>query len=250
MQAQIIEYQLHTLRCRHCDRLTEAGWPEGVSRHTFGPSVQAWVGLLAGAYRLSKRNIRALLSDAFGLEVSLSTVSRLEQEVAAALAGPVEEARAFVRRQGIVNVDETGWRQRRAKAWLWTAVTEGVSVFAMPQAGDGTESMRCWVRTTGRWSAPIAIRPTGIYRFDAGKSAGLICGAPSRSSWPGAARPPGSDNACWTPATSCLPGGTGSAPAPCNGPASRSTSAACVGGFIITGVWSAVRRRQDGGHLR
>ena len=71
MQAQIIEYQLHTLRCRHCDRLTEAGWPEGVSRHTFGPSVQAWVGLLAGAYRLSKRNIRALLSDAFGLEVSL-----------------------------------------------------------------------------------------------------------------------------------------------------------------------------------
>ena len=110
--------------------------------------------------------------------------------------------------------------------------------------------MRCWVRTTGRWSAPIAIRPTGIYRFDAGKSAGLICGAPSRSSWPGAARPPGSDNACWTPATSCLPGGTGSAPAPCNGPASRSTSAACVGGFIITVLWAAVRRRQDGGHLR
>ena len=67
VRAEVIEYQLHTLRCAHCDRLTAAGWPEGVSRHTFGPSVQAWVGLLAGAYRLSKRNIRALLSDAFGL---------------------------------------------------------------------------------------------------------------------------------------------------------------------------------------
>ena len=131
VRAEVIEYQLHTLRCGHCDRLTEAGWPEGVSRHTFGPSVQAWVGLLAGAYRLSKRNIRALLSDAFGLEVSLGTVSRLEQEVATALAGAVEEARAFVRRQGIVNVDETGWRQRRAKAWLWTAVTDGVTVFSI-----------------------------------------------------------------------------------------------------------------------
>ena len=143
LRAEVIEYQLHTLRCRHCDRLTEAGWPEGVSRHTFGPSVQAWVGLLAGAYRLSKRNIRALLSDAFGLEVSLGTVSRLEQEVAAALAGPVEEARAFVRRQGIVNVDETGWRQRRAKAWLWTAVTESVSVFAIRKSRgrDGVEEM-------------------------------------------------------------------------------------------------------------
>ena len=97
----VIEYQLHTRRCRCCDHLTEAGWPEGVSRHTFG------------------------------LEVSLGTVSRLEQEVAAALTSPEEEARAFVRHQGIVNVDETGWRQHRSKAWLWTAVTEGVTVFAI-----------------------------------------------------------------------------------------------------------------------
>ena len=143
MRAEVIEYQLHTLRCRHCDHLTEAGWPEGVSRHTFGPSVQAWVGLLAGAYRMSKRNIQSLLSDAFGLKVSLGTVSRLEQGVAAALTRPVEEARAFVRRQGIVNVDETGWRQRRAKAWLWTAVTEGVTVFAIRKSRgrDGVDEM-------------------------------------------------------------------------------------------------------------
>ena len=131
VRAEVIEYQLHTLRCRHCHLLTEADWPEGVSRHTFGPSVQAWVGLLAGAYRMSKRNIVKLLSDAFGVEMSVGTVSRLEQAVAAALAPPVEEARAFVRQQAVVNVDETGWRQHRAKAWLWTAVTEGVTVFAI-----------------------------------------------------------------------------------------------------------------------
>ena len=87
LRAEVIEYQLHTLRCAHCDRLTEADWPEGVSQHTFGPSVQAWVGLLAGAYRMSKRNIQSLLSDAFGLEVSLGTVSRLQQEVAAGPGG-------------------------------------------------------------------------------------------------------------------------------------------------------------------
>ena len=49
VRAQVIEYQLHTLRCRHFNLLTEACWPEGVSRRTFGPSVQAWVSLLAGA---------------------------------------------------------------------------------------------------------------------------------------------------------------------------------------------------------
>lgn len=49
MRAHVTEYQLHTLRCQHCDLLTEAAWPVGVPRRSFGPSVQAWVGLLAGA---------------------------------------------------------------------------------------------------------------------------------------------------------------------------------------------------------
>ena len=131
VRAQVIEYQLHTLRCPACDLLTEADWPAGVSRRTFGPSVQAWVGLLAGAYRLSHRNIVALLADAFGVEMSVGTVSPLQQEVSAALAAPVQEAGAYVRRQARVNMDETGWRQRRGRAWLWTAVTAGVSVFAI-----------------------------------------------------------------------------------------------------------------------
>ena len=68
VRTQVIEYQLHTLRCAHCACLTAADWPKGVSRHIYGPSVQAWVGLLAGAYRMSKRNIRSLLSEAFGVE--------------------------------------------------------------------------------------------------------------------------------------------------------------------------------------
>ena len=131
VRAQVIEYQFHTLRCRHCDILTEAPWPEGVSRRTFGPSVQAWVGLLSGAYRLSKRNIVALLSDAFGVHLCPGTVSQLEQEVSAGIAEPVDAARAYVRQQPTVNLDETGWRERRLRAWLWVVITAGVSVFAI-----------------------------------------------------------------------------------------------------------------------
>lgn len=131
VRVEVTEYQLHTLRCRHCDALTEAGWPEGVSRRTFGPRVQAWVGLLSGAYRLSKRNIVALFADAFGVDLALGSVSALEQEVSAALAAPVEAARAYVQEQPAVHLDETGWRQARAKAWLWTASTAAVTVFAI-----------------------------------------------------------------------------------------------------------------------
>jgi len=131
VRAHVTEYQFHTLRCQHCDVLTEAAWPTAVPRRSFGPSVQAWVGLLAGAYRISKRNVVTLLADAFGVHMCVGTVSQLEQQVSMALQAPTEEALGYVRQQPIVNMDETGWRERRSKAWLWTAVTAGVTVFVI-----------------------------------------------------------------------------------------------------------------------
>lgn len=131
VQVQVTEYQLHTLRCPHCQTLTEASWPEGVPHRAFGPRVQGLVSLLSGAYRLSKRQIQQLLSDGFGVEMALGTVGQLEQVISQALARPVEAAQAYVRQQEAKNVDETGWKQKGRRAWLWTAVTTWVSVFVL-----------------------------------------------------------------------------------------------------------------------
>ena len=131
VKAQVTEYELHTLRCSHCGGLTEAAWPDGVPRGAFGPRVQALVGLLSGSYRLSKRLMEELLADAFGVELSLGTVCGLEQQVSQAVGAPVEAARVHVQQQGVANLDETGWREGGVKAWLWTAVTASVTVFAI-----------------------------------------------------------------------------------------------------------------------
>ena len=42
---------------------------------------------------------------------------------------PVEEAKAFVVEEPIKHADETGWREARRRAWLWTVVTATVTVF-------------------------------------------------------------------------------------------------------------------------
>jgi transposase len=131
VRPHVTEYQLHTLRCPHCQRLTQAELPGNVPRTPFGPSVHAWGSLLSGAYRISKRNVSALLSDAFGLQISPGAVSRMERRVSEALASPMAEAFEYVRQQSAAHLDETGWRERRQKAWLWTAVTELVTVFAI-----------------------------------------------------------------------------------------------------------------------
>lgn len=131
VRPQVTEYQLHTLCCGHCAKLTQAGLPDGVPHTPFGPSVHAWGSLLSGVYRISKRNVVKLMGDAFGLKMSPGAVSQMERRVADALADPMTEALDYVQQQSIVHLDETSWWERFEKAWLWTAVTDRVTVFVI-----------------------------------------------------------------------------------------------------------------------
>jgi len=62
--------------------------PHGVPHGGFGPYLQAVLAMLAGAYRLSKRQIQQVSSDLFGLSISTGMISKLERQSAAALEGP------------------------------------------------------------------------------------------------------------------------------------------------------------------
>jgi transposase len=50
----------------------------------------------------------------------------------------VEEARTAVQQADVVNMDETGWRQERQRAWLWTVVTTDLTVFRIDRSRGGT----------------------------------------------------------------------------------------------------------------
>lgn len=83
---------------------------------------------LSGVGRLSKRTIRTLFADVFDLPMSLGAVSKLEATVSRALEPIHAEAHTYAQGRD-ANVDETGWKQGTAKAWLWVAVTNLVTVF-------------------------------------------------------------------------------------------------------------------------
>jgi transposase len=57
------QYRLHRLTCPDCGQTTCGSLPEGVPTGCFGPSLQAVLATLAGAYRLSKRQIQQLSDD-------------------------------------------------------------------------------------------------------------------------------------------------------------------------------------------
>lgn len=137
VQAQVTEYRCAGRRCATCGHLTRAARPAAAPRGAVGPRLAAATALLTGRYRLSKRETAACLADLFGADLAVGTVSAIEQSVSAALAPVLEEARAAVQAAAVANVDETGWRQGRRRAWLWTVVTALVTVFHIDRSRGG-----------------------------------------------------------------------------------------------------------------
>lgn len=125
----ITEYRQHTLACAGCGHETRAGLPEGVPVGQFGPRLLATVGLLTGAYHLSKRTAQEVLRDLFGVRMSLGAVSGAERIVSNALAAAVSAAHEWAQESRTAHADETGWREGRRLAWLWVMTTQWVTVF-------------------------------------------------------------------------------------------------------------------------
>jgi transposase len=159
LKPQVTEHRGHALRCDGCGTVTEQPLPDGALLHGFGPRLSGLVAYLTGRCRLSKRQVVELCEDAFGVAVSTGAVCAIEQDVSAALAAPVEEVRAVVREQVVVHVDETGWREAKQKAWLWTAVTSVAVVFQIARSRGGGVARSLLgadfrgLLVTDRWSA-------------------------------------------------------------------------------------------------
>jgi transposase len=137
IEPEVHEYRLHRLSCPHCRTVSCGAMPDGVPRTSFGPRLHAALGVLTGAYRLSKRQVAQLGHDLLGLTISLGMIAKLERITAAVLEQPVAELAEHVKSAEAANIDETGWRENGCKAWLWVVVTSLGIVFRIARSRAG-----------------------------------------------------------------------------------------------------------------
>lgn len=133
IRPHVTEYREHELICGKCGAHTRGELPPEAEA-TFGPRLKSMIAVCTGGYRLSKRATQELLSDFLGVRLALGSVSNIEREVSVALAEPVKQACEYVRRQPVVHADETGWRENKQRAWLWTASSALVTVFLIAKS--------------------------------------------------------------------------------------------------------------------
>ncbi|MBM4449111.1 MAG: IS66 family transposase, partial [Chloroflexi bacterium] len=129
IQPVITEHRLSAGWCSHCQTWVKPDLPAEVGRSVFGPRLQAWVAILTGRFRQSRRQVVELLRELCGVHVSLGSVQSLCEETSRALAVPYREAKEAVAQAEMAHLDETGWKEKGKRHWLWVAVTRLATVF-------------------------------------------------------------------------------------------------------------------------
>jgi transposase len=166
VRAVVTEHQLQHVRCGACGTTTCAVLPGDVPAGAFGPRLQATVAVLAGRYRLSRREVVGVCTDVLGAPLAVGSVDRLCQTTAAALAAPVAELEQAVRQVPAAHADETSWREAGQRCWLWVVVTAVATVFTLaPSRGRGVIQGLLGASFAGylisdRWSAYTWLDPT------------------------------------------------------------------------------------------
>ena len=120
---EVFEHRRWRLACPVCGKGALAALPDGVSASALGPRLEAHIAVLAGVYRLSRRQIADIVTHVFGCPISLGAVDAAILRMSRALADPWVELRDAVRQADAVYADETSWRLRGQTSWLWVAAS-------------------------------------------------------------------------------------------------------------------------------
>jgi len=128
MTAHITEHRCHGRQCPDCGAVTVAPLPEEMVGQ-FGPQLTALIAYLTVVCRMPRLVVQRLLEGALQIPISLGSTQHAWEEASAAVAGPYAELQAAVRREAVINVDETGHRTNGEKRWLWTFVARTFVIY-------------------------------------------------------------------------------------------------------------------------
>jgi transposase len=131
----VTEYRLHGFVCPQCGRMVWAELPAGVIEgQLFGPRLQALIGYMKGSLHASYSGLEAFCRDVLNIEVARSHLCNTIARVSAALAKPYEEVQKYIPTEPVLNIDESGWKDKGARYWIWVFCASLISFFCIDKS--------------------------------------------------------------------------------------------------------------------
>ncbi len=129
IRPHVTDHVRHRVTCPDCRTTTTAKLPATVPQSRFGVRLRALLLLLAGRYRISRRETKEVCQDVFGLSVSVGSIANVLERASCAIETPCVEVERTVKTAAVAHLDETGWREKANPLHLWIVVTALVVLF-------------------------------------------------------------------------------------------------------------------------
>ena len=134
----VTEHRGRAYWCRCCEKVCHGIIPREVrGAGLVGPRLTAFVAYLKGGCHASYSTVETLLRDVLDFSISRGQVGKLTGKMTAALAEPYEELFDLLPSEGMLNVDETGHKDRGKLLWTWVFRAELFTLFRIdPSRGS------------------------------------------------------------------------------------------------------------------
>ncbi len=126
---RVTEHEAPGYWCPRCRSHCFAEFPPELTGGFFAPRMKALVAYFKGACHMSYTTIQKFLVDVFRVPASTGYLTKIVLDVGMALGVPYEELLAVVPDAPILNVDETGHKDRGKKYWTWCFRAPDYTVF-------------------------------------------------------------------------------------------------------------------------
>jgi transposase len=137
MATRVTEHRCQRVRCPTCGVRQTGGLPAEVAASAFGPRLQAAIVTLSVRNRISRRDVVECCEQLFSARLSTGSVEAILQRAGDALEAPYTHLLTAVRGARHVNMDETGWRLRGQRRFLWGAFSARHALLRIMADRDG-----------------------------------------------------------------------------------------------------------------
>ena len=126
----ITEYRLYGFICPKCGKVVWAKLPSGVVEgQLFQLRLQALMGYMKGSLHASYTGLEAFCREVLNINVARSHLCNVIKRVNGALAEPYEQLQQHIPTEPVLNIDESGWKDKGIKYWIWVFCTSAFSFF-------------------------------------------------------------------------------------------------------------------------
>jgi transposase len=141
VKIEVSEHQAEIKRCPFCGHITEAQFPDDVTRPVqYGSRIKGIITYLSQYQLIPYERTSELLKDVFGAEISTGTIYNTNKQAYEAAEKPEEAIKDLLKRQPLLHVDETGVCCADATEWVHVVSTDKLTYLGL-HAKRGKEAI-------------------------------------------------------------------------------------------------------------